>query len=181
MKLITTTKFAAMLASHKGSMFVKLVTATEPKMNQKHRETKAPNPFLGKRVLRMAERHGIVGASYENAVDNQRVREGHGVVFKAESLWNGAGEHVEGSQALVRHRGTGKLYLVFYPHREDSVMQDAWSVDGEEVASDILKPYLAPSTGSKRQETEREIQWRTIALENVAQIQMNGEIYVIAD
>lgn len=180
MKLITTHKLAAMLASHKGSTFVRVITATEPKMNQKHRDTRAPNPFLGKRVLRMAERHGIVGASYENAVGNQRAREGHEVAFKAESLWNGAGEHVDGSQALVRHTGTGKLYLVFYPHREDSVMQDAWTVDGEEVQGDALKPYLPTPSGSKRQETEREIQWRTIALENVAQIQIGGETYVVS-
>lgn len=181
MKLITLAKLTEMLLNYTGSTFVTLVTATEPKMNQKHRETKAPNPFLGKRVLRMAERHCILGASYENAVNNQRAREGHPVEFKAESLWNGAGEHVEGSRNLVRHKGTGKLYLVFYPHREGSVMQDTWTVDGTEIAQSELVPYLPPVSGSKRQETEREVLWRTVALENVVQVTIYDETYMVAN
>lgn len=181
MKIITTDKLTEMLLNYKGSTFVTLVTATEPKMNQKHRETKAPNPFLGQRVLRMAERHCILGASYENVVNNQRGREGHPVEFKAESLWNGAGEHVEGSRNVVRHKGTGNLYLVFYPHREGSVMQDTWTVNGIEIQPSELTPYLPPVSGSKRQETDREVLWRTVSLENVVQITIYGETYMVAN
>lgn len=180
MKIITSTKLTEMLLNYTGSTFVTLVTATEPKMNQKHRDTKAPNPFLGRRVSRMAQRHCILGASYENVVNHQRAREGHPVEFKAESLWNGAGEHLEGSRNLVRHKSTGKLYLVFYPHREDSVMQDTWTVDGKEVDQAELAPYLPSTSGSKRQETEREVPWRTVALENVVQITIYGETYMIS-
>jgi hypothetical protein len=183
MKIITTDRLIEMLLNYTGASFVTLVTATEPKMNQKHRETKAPNPFLGKRVLRMAERLCMIGASYENAVKNRREREQHPAAdaFKAESLWNGAGEHVEGSRNLVRHKDTGKLYLVFYPYREGSVRQDTWTVNGIEVSPEELKPYLPPvSEGSKRQETERPVAWRTVALDNVAGITINGETYMVA-
>jgi hypothetical protein len=179
MKIITLNKLTEMLLNCTGSSFVTLVTATEPKMNRKHRETNAPNPFFGRRVRRMAERHCIIGASYENAVNNQRRREGHPVEFKAESLWNGAGEHVEGSRNLVRHKVTGNLYLVFYPHREGSVMQDTWTVDGTEIDQSELAPYLPPVSGSKRQETEREIPWRTVALENVVRVTVRGETYMV--
>lgn len=179
MKIITADTLTEMLLNYTGSTFITLVTATEPRMNQKNRDTKAPNPFLGKRVLRMAERHCILGASYENAVNNQRNREDHPVEFKAESLWNGAGEHVEGSRNLVRHKTSGKLYLVFYPHREGSVMQDTWTVNGIEVAQTELSPYLPPVSGSKRQETEREVLWRTVSLDNVVQVTIYGETYLI--
>lgn len=183
MKIITPAALIEMLQNYTGSSLVTIVTATEPKMNQKHRETKAPNPFLGKRVLRMALRHCILGASYENAVNNRRAQEEHPQAgeFKAESLWNGAGEHVEGSRNLVRHKGTGKLYLVFYPHREGSVMHDTWTVDGVEASQEMLAPYLPPVSGSKRQETEREVQWRTVAIENVVQVSTHGQTYMIAN
>jgi hypothetical protein len=183
MRIITKDKLVEMLLNYQGASFITLVTATTPKMNLRHRETKAPNPFLGKRVLRTANRHGILGASYEQAVNNQRVREEHpqGGEFKAESLWNGAGEHVEGSRNLVRHKTSGKIYVVFYPHREGSVMEDTWTVDGTEISQDALVPYLPPvSDGSKRQETERAVAWRTIAIDNVIQITVHGETFMIA-
>ena len=150
-------------------------------MNRKHRETGVSNPFLSQRVLRVASRHGMIGASYQNAVNNQREREGHPAAgdFRAEALWNGAGEHVPGSNCLVRHRTTGKVYMVFYPHREGSVMRDMWTVDGEVVELDALKPYLPPVSKSNRQETEVQIAWRTIALESVMQVQMNGKTYMV--
>lgn len=183
MRIITKAKLIEMLQNYQSASFVTLVTVTSPTMNKKHRETKVPNPFLGKQVLRTANRHGILGASYENAVNNQRVRELHPRAgeFKAESLWNGAGEHLEGSRNLVRHKDTGKLYIVFYPHREGSVMEDTWTVDGNEISQDVLTPYLPPvSDGSKRQETEKAVAWRTIALDNVVQITVHGETFMIA-
>jgi hypothetical protein len=180
MKTITTSALSALLLDLKGASFVRVVTATEPKMNQKHRVTKVANPFMGKRVLRTASRHGMLGASYENVVQNRRDAEDHPMAFRAEALWNGAGEHVEGSKVVVRHRTTGKQYLVFYPHRESSVMQDAWTVDGTEVAVRELSPYLPPAPqGSGRQEVENPVAWRTIALDNILSLQMNGETYTV--
>jgi len=183
MKIITTKKLAEMLAKFERASMVSVVTATAPKMNQKHRVTKELNPFLGKQVLRTAHRLGLLGASYEKAVQNRRENEGHADPegFRAEKLWNGAGEHVEGSRTLVRHKTTGKLYMVFYPSVRPSVKVDAWTVDGEEVAEETLAPFLPPvSEGSKRQETEERVAWRTIALENVRQVVVDGETFTVA-
>lgn len=178
---ITTAALAALLFNRKGAAFVRIVTATEPKMLVKHRETRVPNPFTGKTVLRIADRHGMIGASYQNAVNNRREAEGHEAAgeFRAESLWNGAGEHVEGCKTLVRHRTSGKVYMVFYPHRQDSVLGDVWTVDGEVVEKDALAPFLTASGGSKRQETETQVQWRVIALESLKELQLDGEVYQI--
>lgn len=183
MKIITEAKLVEMLLSHKGAEFVGLITATEPKMNKTHRETKAANPFLGRKVVRTAVRHGMLGASYENCVNNRREAEGHAQAgeFKAENLWNGAGEHVDGSKTLVRHKTTGKQYVVFYPHREGSVREDAWTVDGAEVSVESLTPYLPPAPkDSGRQETEKPVMWRTIGLDSIVQVVMGGETYHVA-
>lgn len=184
MKIITESKLFEMLLKHKGATLVGLVTATSPVMLKKNRETKELNPFQGKSLVRTAQRHGMLGASYENAVNNRREAEGHPQAgeFKAESLWNGAGEYVEqGCKTLVRHRATGKTYVVFYPHRDDSVIQDTWTIDGAEVQAEALAPYLPlPSEGSKRQETLAPVPWRIIGLDSIVQLVMNGETYMIA-
>lgn len=176
MKTLTETELQALLTDYSG--FVSVATATSPKLNKKHRETKMPCPYGN--VVRTAIRMGLVGASYENAVNNRRESEGHPQAgeFKAESLWNGAGEHI--SKSLCRHRGTGKVYMVFYP-RKDSVLTDTWTADGQEVDVAALTPYLPPvSEGSKRQECETPVPWRTIALESVVSVTLRGETFVVS-
>lgn len=183
MKIISSQNLVQLLLSQKGATFATVVTSTEPSMNKKNRDTGMANPFLGRRVRRVADRRVMLGASYENAVKNRREREGHDnpSEFRAESLWNGAGESVEGSRIVVRHRTTGKLYVVFYPYRSDSVAQDLWTVDGTTVPVSELAPYLPPpARSSGRQETENPVAWRVVALENIAQVTMNGETLTIA-
>lgn len=176
MKNITVEQLPALLNSVNQGSFVSLVTETEPKLNKKNRETKAPNPW--KQVVRVATRRGLIASNYENVVNNRREQENHPEEFRAEQLWNGAGEHVPGSKTLVRHKTTGKLYMVFYPTAE--VTKDTWLADGEEVSIEALKPFLPPvSEGSKRQELENPVPWRVIALENIKKITVRGETYLL--
>ena len=155
-------------------------------MNAKHRETREPNPYTG-RVKRFAVRPGMIGASYENAVQNRRVAEDHvgameGEKFDALSLWNGAGEHV--SNALVRHKTTNRLYMVFYPrHDQDGdvkVSDSQWMLDGQPVPLALIQPYLPPhKEGSERQEVARAVPWRVIGLDSIVSLTVDGETYTI--
>ncbi len=181
-KRITMTELAALLEGFTGASFCTVETATAPDMLAKHRVTKEANPFIG-RVTRTAERSGMLGASYERAVNNRRDTEGHSEEFRAESMWKGVGEHV--SKALIRHKGTGKLYMVFYPsHNAEgsvTVRESEWFVDGSPLSAEELAPYLpARREGSGRQETERAVPWRVIALENVRALNVGGKRYEIA-
>lgn len=191
MKLITETALVQMLGTFTGASFVTVVTKTAPDMNKKHRETKEPNPYLGK-ISRMAERFGHLGVNYENAVNNQREREavaregtelddGTPVPeFRAEGMWNGKGEHVDGSKCLLRHVDTRKLYMVFYPAKS-SVKEDVWTCDGVEISVELLKAYLPPvRTDSGRQGTEKIVPWRVVAIENVVQLKLGGEVYMVS-
>lgn len=185
---MTMAELAAFLTAFTGASFVSVETITEPKMLKKHRETGVGNPYLG-RVKHYAVRLGMIGAYYENAVQNQRVREEHpaamaGVAFRAEALWNGAGEHVDGSACLARHRATGKLYLVLYPRQNTEgmvqVRSSEWRCDGQPIDRTELLSYLPPvHEGTERQETERPIAWRTVALENIISITVRGVTYNI--
>lgn len=183
---MTEETLAAFLTDFHGASFVSVHTITEPKMNKKHRETRAQNPYFG-RITRHAHRLGMIGAVYENVVENQRVRERHpsamiGERFEAESLWNGAGEHV--SSCLVRHRGSGKLYMVLYPRQDGEgvvqVRSSEWRLDGNVIDHHALLPYLPPvKEGTNRQETERPIAWRVIELSHIETLNVCGETYRI--
>ena len=188
MKILTENQLADRLSTLTGAAMVSIVTATEPKMNVKSRLTKEPNPYMG-RVVRTAVRQGMIGASYENAVQNRRVAEGHeaamaGETFHAAELWNGKGEHVNGSKALVRHKETNRLYLVFYPRQDAEgavkVTKDVWLCDGEPIDEKCLKSYLPPRReGAPRQETERPVAWRCIRLESIVSLTGWGDTFTI--
>lgn len=179
--LITESELVSMLTEHKGASFVSVTTSTEPKLNKRHRVTRELLPFRS--VRRVAIRQGMLGASYENAVNNRREREGNSEEFRAEAMWNGAGEHV--SPCVIRHRSTGKLYMVLYPRQvgpEGSVVvsEDVWMADGHRVSLDTLRGFLPPvHEGAPRQETERPVAWRVIAVENINAITMHGETYTV--
>lgn len=157
---------------------VTIVTRTEPRMR------KRDNPFLEAGVIRLAERNGFIGADYQSVVNRQRLREitptdrrGRVIEFRADKLWNGAGRHVRGNRHLVEHIPTGRLYLVFYPQR---TIRDAWqTAEGKPLDPAELKPWLIESSGSQRQETEKQIEWRLIGLDNLVSITMSGRQYVL--
>ena len=175
--MITIEQLKEKVDARKCATAVCIVTDTEPKMR------KTNNPFFG-RVRRIASRSGMLNASYENAVNRQRGRENHPEAgeFNASALWGGKGEHV--SPAIVRHTGSGEEYLVFFPTRttEDGkpiANQDLWLLDGQPVDGETLAaimPFVVAPSAAPKQETEKQISWRTVKLENVKQVTMGGEL-----
>jgi hypothetical protein len=179
------------LARRPGARIVSLLTWTRPALLKKSRATREPCPYkLG--VEKITERYGMIGVSYSRVVCNERQREGEtfqqandgAVYFWPDKLWNGRGEHVEGSRFLVRHKPSGKLYLAFYPRNAGGIPAqglDRWRdvATGKNVDPAQLAGFLPRRQQSKRQETAKQIFWRTIALENVILIRC-GEVYRIA-
>lgn len=164
---------------------VSLVTRTSPRMRKRH------NPFSY--VVCVTERLGMIGANYERAVNRQRWREqqpttrdGDVEPFKAQSLWRGAGEHVPNNRHLVRHKKTGKLYLIFFPrtNRKGEIIPDRKryhnAVTMAEIPVDRLRPFLYPPARSVKQGTDKPIHWRLIGLDSLIAIKMAGVTYHIA-
>lgn len=162
--------------------FVTLWTRTSPKLNKKDRDTKEPCPY-SQGVLRLAQRYGQIGCSYESCKLNKLIRadmvpfDGG---FSAEELWGGAGEHVPGSPYLVRHKERGTLYLAFRPRQlpsDGSIMlgDDIWLDARTRVEIPVPTGYLPPV----REVEAGDQPWRTISLEGVVQIQC-GEVWEIA-
>jgi len=165
-----------------------LVLRTRPQLNNKHRET---GELLEARypggVERFTARNVVLGASYGRVVNKQREYEGVEGYFTPQELWSGAGEH--DTTYTVRHKGTGKRYMVFKPHQgKDSfgvwgTLRDRWVCcsTGVEVVdpSRELSGWLPRITPSQSQGVENERVWRTVAVENVLEVHCGGEFEVV--
>ena len=180
MQFISQTQFVEILRNMKGASFANLVTKTMPKLLKIGKDGRAlPQKLQG--IQRHAVRNGMLGAQYENIVENQREREGNDEEFQALPLWNGKGKHI--NAYLVEHEDTKKKYLSFYPrHVEGEVKTEisSWFVDGKEVQISEIQNWLPVGGESSRQETEVKIPWRVFAIDSIVSIKFNGETYMIA-
>jgi hypothetical protein len=147
------------LASIDSAKIVSLRTKTQCKLL-------APSKVrFPKGVTKISTRNGIIGASYENAVNNKLEREGDLPDFKAESLWKGRGRRV--SKFIVQHMDTQKQYLAFLPKTNvdghnitKSVYVD--NATGLEVSYEDIKDYM-PNYGTN----SSGVNWQVIELSNV--------------
>lgn len=169
------------LEARRGARIVSIVTVTVPAMR------KTDNPFFGL-VERVVRRNGMCGASYESSVNRRREKEGQplddeGFVEKFTSQPLPWGTH--DGPFFVRHTPKGateeKLYLKFLPNSNG---EEQWRnpitkkpYDAEQLAA--IKTFLPKRSESSRQEIENQVEWRTIALDSIEQIKIDGELYVI--
>jgi hypothetical protein len=167
---------------NKGAKLVKLTTRTMPKLLKKSRITGIACPY--REVVRIAERFGVLACDYGSAVNNQREREDYDVPFVAEALWKGKGRRVKGSKYLVEHIDSGEQYIAFMPHNKDgsvSIGRDLWQDEnGNEIDPSLLSEYLPVSSQPNTQETEKEIYWRVIKVENILAIKYGEEYFTFA-
>lgn len=169
------------LETRKGARIITLVTITVPAMR------KSDNPYFGL-VERVVRRNGMCGAGYESSVNRRREKEGQpaddeGLVMQFTSLPLPWGEH-DGPH-FVKHTPKNatepKYYLKFLPNRN---LQDQWrhaltKQPYEPADVEAIKTFLRVSGGSSRQEIANQVDWRTIALDSIEQITIDGELYVI--
>lgn len=167
--------------------FCGIMFCTEPKTLKKGRITGLPVPFKIRKATWMTV---IIGTSYENGVNNQREREEKTPDFKAEQLWKGNGERINSS--IARHKKTNELYLVYRPINNDEneiilKHECRWYREDTGMEIDINAPvnltlgapsfaeeYLPKKSKPKKQETDKEIMWRTVKLKNLKEIHWSG-------
>jgi hypothetical protein len=167
-----------MAAEKTGATFVGLVTRTIPKALKKSRETGEANPFG--EIAKLS--HGIngqIGFVYQNAVNNQQLREGGEGTFEAgEHKW---ATHYQGSRAIMANKKTpdvaGYLFLKPTPEHKPT---NAYFADGRAVELSEVAEYLPkPSDNSGRQNVEREVRVLTYGLDSILEISIKGERYSV--
>lgn len=176
--------FFALFNTQSNPTIATLTTCTIPAMVKKDRETKQPNPFIG-RVLKRSKVNGIVGGwNYASAVNRQRLREANPqtvaeveAVPDFEALPRSWGTRVPNS-GLVQHGN--KYYVELKVERS---LETTYLIDGQPATDkqlEELKKFLPKKSESTRQGVEKQIILRDYALESVVGVKMNGQ-YFAAD
>lgn len=162
MAALTYSQLVASLRQNKSCTAVTITSETIPKMR------KTNNPYFGM-VRKVSRVNGLIGWEYENAVNNQREREGHGEVFFSEPrAW---GMKIGGTP-LVQHNGEFYLELKV----QKVLFTEYQHIEGHAVAPENLKPFLPERSGeSSRQETEKEIVLRDYKVSSLRQITYRGQ------
>lgn len=164
---LTLDQFCELVSARRGAQFITLHTRTVPDM------LKTNNPFYGQ-IEKLAKVNGVANWIYENAVNNQRIREELEPDFEAiPRCW---GARVPGLP-LVINDGGDKLYLEL---KVQSVLEETYLHKGKTIAYEEIQCFLRPARESSRQGVEREIILRDYTLTAIEKIVIGGTTYDIS-
>jgi len=156
-------------ANVRGTTAVSVLSETPVRMVKKHRETKEPNPFLG--AVKTQKKNGLIGFDYESSVNLQAGREGKEEREAKERAWGELSE----SRLFVHHKGQSYLQL-----KVQSVTDTVYTLNGETISYEDIKPYLSASGPSSTQsDLDKEVVVNDIKMSNVRAITMQGETYLL--
>jgi len=167
-----------------GSSVCSMELTTIVKTNKKSRATKIPfaETFKGE-IFRSYKEFGNFNWSYENAVNNQRDREGVEEEFTAKSLpW---GEWLAGGEnKVISHKGS--YYLRYYTGANANSKADKKSVyhyeDGTPLTdreinllSEFTPPKKKPST---TQGVQKQVEPKVVKMNGIAKLIIGGTTYI---
>ena len=144
-----------------GSTFIKFVAETEVRMN------KTGNPYIG--ATKIAHVSGQLGKDYSIAVNNQLAREDKEMNFIAQAPKGKL--HTDNKHFLTDEKTREKTYLVVYPSKKSDETKaeypNKFCFEGNEIAEDLLKPFIIKTSAPKSQGIEKPIVYRTYGFENI--------------
>ena len=120
--------------------------------------------------------NGMLNFIYENNVNAQLDRENKIADFVSKPLpWGNRVMDNDRATCLIEHKG--KRYLQFRALRSDSVK---FFANGIETDKASLSTWLPPARAEgENQGTDKAIIIRTPALENIREIRLNNQVYVL--
>ena len=162
------------------AIFSSVEQETQPKMLQKSRVNKEPNPFG--LVTKRSELNIILNAKYESQVVNQLAREGKEATEYKRGNAAMEIEFGDNNQFFGMNVANERLVIRYRPNpNENKLPQTKYFVDGIETPKSKLVDYLPSVNKATNQGTEKEILWRTVYFENIKKISLNQVNYNVID
>lgn len=179
MKTLSVVEFVEMLFELKRCAVVSIVASPDVDL------LKTGNPWWDPikktwSIRKTSHVNGMINWSYQNAVNNQRMREDKplnpdGSVEHFVPLPRSWGERIEGTP-FIKHKD--KLHSIELKV-ERSVEHHWYDSAGNEVPEDQVKPFYPKKSESSRQGVDKKIRLRDYKIDNIHTIRMNGEEYSI--
>lgn len=171
----------------KGAYIAALETVTIPKWLQKHRNTFQTRPTYFDDIKYFAHTNVMGNWVYENAVNNQRQREGvddeDSPRWEAQPLPWGYRMILDGkSTPFIIHQPIGQPAAKIYFQARQLSVQDSYFFDqktGQKIDNSVVEPYLGEKPKSNRQGIENTIQVRTYHIESIQAVIYSGIRYEV--
>lgn len=158
------------------AVFGTIFQITTPKALVKDRTTKQPNPFA--LITKESKVSCIFNADYERQVTNQLKREDKPETDYKKGVAVMELQFSPNNDFFCMNVKNGK-YVVRYRPNDNVKPTTEYKADGKIVKFDQVKNYLPEPSKATNQGTDREILWRTVYLENVREITINGINYIV--
>jgi len=147
-----------------GTTAVSCDCITPVRMVKKHRISKEPNPYLG--AIKTQTKNGLIGFDYSNSVNNQANREDKESRDSKPRAWG----VLSPNRIFVYHKENVYLQL-----KVQSVSNTEYTLDGETIPYEAIKPYLSGLNKSSTQiDLEKEIVVNDIKLINIKEMRILG-------
>lgn len=177
MKHVTVNQMADILLSFKTvpgmSIFAGITQLTDISNMRK-----TNNPYVGAKKLSVMQ--VMLNTDYVKGVVNQLAREG-----------KEASEYKQGANTMPLTFGdnnqfigvfmsakTGQYeYVLQYRPKNDSTPQVSYLLNGQEIAKELISPFIPERKKAENQGTDKEILWRKVYLSNILNINFNNEKY----
>jgi hypothetical protein len=173
-KMITVKELVAILWDFKtqpgAAIMAGITQLTDPRMR------KTNNPYLG--AMKLSTLTILLNTDYETGVVKQLAREG-----------KEATEYQKGKNTMplifgennrfigVYEKESGFEYVLQYRPFDNSKPVTSYLFEGKPIEKSLLEPFLPKTYQAENQGTEKEILWRKVYLNNVLNLNFNGEKY----
>ena len=135
---------------------------------------KTNNPYRDNKVTKLVNYTIALNDSYQNAVNNQREREGKEEIFTSGSSWHTPVYDSKNGSIVTNKNDNSKFYLKFICKTADVVN---YFIDGrvaDENEVNIIKQYKSKSSDNKKQGLDNPVVLRVLNVENLKSIKSNG-------
>jgi len=191
MKTLNLEQLQEKLMGLKGAPFATILARTTPQFVGGKQ-----CPMIQRGVRKLALVNVMIGSwSYENAVNNERLREGKpadetGAVEYFTPLERSWGKQLHNEAAklvgIIRHEKTDKKTKVITVHYYlktriiKSLKYNYYDADGNHVPKAEAEKYLPKRTEGRRQQVDKPVRERDYTMQNIKTIWMEGEAYAIS-
>lgn len=164
---------AYIIGDGKSATFGSIVAVVEQKMK------KTGNPFRDFLIEKVGKYMVTFNTNYQNVVNNQLKREGQEADFEAQGNWFHKGFDAYNGSIVVKNDGNnkGKFYLSCIVNGYEKFGYLINGVPANAEQTKIIEQYKVASSSPTNQGTEKPIIFRTFMLENIREINANGQTF----
>jgi hypothetical protein len=157
--------------------FVHIVSMTNVKMNkEKTKEgNKELNPYHDK-VTKLRKGRFLIGSDYEERVIGNDKKEGGEGNFKSKE--SKVGVHI--SKCVLFNEKYNRYYLSHERFPEVKPKSE-FLFEGNTIDKVLFDKWVSDSNNYENQPQERKVEWTTLTIDNIKEISLNGNKYIIGE